>query len=249
MRKSIDWTDEIKSWILTHTCRTRPEQWELFKKTFPNHCCQTSFFKYVSSMGNVNDYTKKGYPLYTERKTSQGIMVKTEMPRTWIRKQKFIYMINHPDEDLSETSDYIFLDGDKNNFSPENIERLPVKISCDFWKMGGVVEGCPELTRLHLTQAKLKFDIYSAAEKVGLVKKNKKGSRYFIKETNEKHTEYMKEYRKREGNREKRRELGRKYYAEMKQNNPEKYQKYLESQRLKSRKNYAKKKKQLLEKN
>lgn len=248
MREPIKWTDEIRSWILNHPCESRLKKWEMFKKAFPDYCCKTSFYRYVSTMEDINYRTKQGYPLYTERKTSQGIMVKIGLPRTWILKQKFIYMINHPDEDLSETSEYIFLDGDKNNFSSENIDRLPVKIKCNFWKMGGVVEGCPELTRLHLTQAKLKFDIYSAAEKVGLVKRWRGSNRFFIEERRKKHTEYMKEYRNREGNREKHRELVKKYYAEMKQNNPEKYEKYLESQRIEHRKRY-KKKKQLLEKN
>lgn len=248
MKESKIFTDEIKEWIITHPCSSIVDQWELFEKTFPNKCCQKTFYRYIAKLGKINDFSKRGYPLYTERETTQGVMVKIGIPKQWIRKQKFVYMQNHPDEDLSETSEYIFLDGDKNNFSPDNIERLPLKIKGNFCQVGGVVKGNPELTRLHLVQAKLKFAIYSAGEKTGLVKKNTTGSRFFVEENRKKHQEYIREYRKRAGKKERHCEVARQWYNKIKKNNPEKYEEYLKKQREKSRK-YYQKKKQLLAKN
>ena len=55
-------------------------------------------------------------------------------------------------------------DGDINNYSPDNIERVPLKIFSIFAHLGGTIKGQPELTRLRIAQAKLKHEILNKKE-------------------------------------------------------------------------------------
>ena len=100
-------------------------------------------------------------------------------------------METHPWEDFTERSNYIFLDGNNRNFSPENIERVELKYMAQFNYCGGCVKDNPELTRLHVIQAKLKLATLDAGERLGLTADGGGGSgRVFIAERNRRAREY-----------------------------------------------------------
>jgi hypothetical protein len=98
-------------------------------------------------------------------------------------------METHPWEDFTERSNYIFLDGNNRNFSPENIERVELKYMAQFNYCGGCVKNNPELTRLHVIQAKLKLATLDAGERLGLTADGG-GGRVFIAERNKRAREY-----------------------------------------------------------
>lgn len=116
-------------------------------------------------------------------------------------------MQTHPSEDLSERSNYIFLDGNNRNFSPENIERVPLVLMGLFNGCGGSVPGAPELTRLNLLRAKLKKAQLDALEKYGQIgvyghcrkdkKEMAKRHREYCKAHPEKCKQTQREYRER----------------------------------------------------
>lgn len=184
------------------------------------------------------------YPLYTEVVRKTGTYIKVGFPSVWMLKHKYIYMKSHPNEDFSEYSEYIFLDGNKNNFSIDNIARVPLKYKYLFIRFGGIVENSPDLTRLHLLQAILRVEQYEIGEKLGVVKRVAKG-RYFIKgEEVQKRQKYRREYAK--THKKEKSEAAKEYFQRLK-SNPERYAKYLKSRREYSKMRYARKKNQLLE--
>lgn len=108
-------------------------------------------------------------PIGAEQVKKGYVRIKVAQPNVWMSKAKWVYKNAHPGEDLSERSNYIFLDGDNRNFSPDNIERVSLKLMGVFTLLGGTEEGCPEATRVRIAQAKLKLAELDLAEKVGEV--------------------------------------------------------------------------------
>lgn len=133
----------------------------------------TAFFNQRSRMGAAgkpsHHFCRKPRPLYSEQVKKGYVRIKVAQPNVWWPKAKLVYHNAHPDEDLSERSNYVFLDGDNRNFSPDNIARVPLKLMGVFTLLGGTEEGCPEATRVRLAQAKLKVASLDLAEKVGEV--------------------------------------------------------------------------------
>lgn len=131
----------------------------------------TAFFNQRSRMGAAGEpshhFCRKPRPLYSEQVKKGYVRIKVAQPNVWMSKAKWVYKNAHPDEDLSERSNYVFLDGDNRNFSPDNIARVPLKLMGVFNLLGGTEEGCPEATRVRLAQAKLRVASMDLAEKVG----------------------------------------------------------------------------------
>lgn len=117
----------------------------------------------------MNPYGRKPAPLYTEHRHHGTIVIKIAQPDVWIQKAKWVYMETHPWEDFSESSNYMFLDGDGNNFSSENIVRVSRRVAGMISLLGGLKKGCPEENKLLIASAKLKLAVMDAGEKAGLV--------------------------------------------------------------------------------
>lgn len=133
----------------------------------------TAFFNQRSRMGAAGEpshhFCRKPRPLYSEQVKKGYVRIKVGQPNVWMSKAKWVYMNAHPDEGLSERSNYIFLDGDNRNFAPDNIARVPLKLMGVFNLLGGCERGNPEATKLRIAQAKLKVASMDLAEKIGEV--------------------------------------------------------------------------------
>ena len=105
----------------------------LFMQSFPDsQVTFTAFKNQCSRLGVVQHHnphvSTKKRPLYAEYCKKGYVRIKIAEPNVWVSKSKWVYMETHPWEDFTERSNYIFLDGNNRNFSPENIERVELKL-------------------------------------------------------------------------------------------------------------------------
>ena len=189
------WDAEKNAWLLAHKDMDRKKAYTLFLASFPdvNDVSECAFFNQRSHLGAVQykrpHGSTKRRPLYSEHIKKGYVRIKIAQPSVWISKSKWVYMETHPWEDFSERSNYIFLDGNSRNFSPDNIARVPLKIMGIFAELGGTVPDNPELTRLNIARAKLISARLDAGDKAGLTVKVKT-CRKFREERNRKMCEY-----------------------------------------------------------
>lgn len=219
------WDKEKHDWIFAHKDLNRNESYEFFCKAFPEaDVSRIAYFNERSRIGAsrcdwVGRHSRTAKPLYSEQIKKGYVRIKIAQPSVWISKAKWVYMETHPWEDFSERSNYIFLDGNSRNFSPDNIERVPLKLMGIFNLLGGTAE-TPELTRLRIAQAKLKYKTLDAGEELGLVVHiGKSSGRRFREDRNAK----AREYQSRPEVREKIRAIRREYYRRLKAEYPEKW--------------------------
>ena len=203
------WDEEKTAFVKSTKGMNRRDALQRFRELYPDtDITDVAFYNYRSRVGAAehgHDHgSTKAKPLYSEQFKKGYVRIKVAQPSVWIQKGKWVYMETHPWEDFSERSNYIFLDGDTQNFAPDNIERVPIKLMGIFCNLGGVVKGAPELTRLNLIRAKLKVAQLDALEKHGLVKHYGTG-RVDKLHYNERAREYMHKNRERVAKR--RREL------------------------------------------
>ena len=155
------WDEEKTAFVKSTKGMNRRDALQRFRELYPDtDITDVAFYNYRSRVGAAehgHDHgSTKAKPLYSEQFKKGYVRIKVAQPSVWIQKGKWVYMETHPWEDFSERSNYIFLDGDTQNFAPDNIERVPIKLMGIFCNLGGVVKGAPELTRLNLIRAKLK---------------------------------------------------------------------------------------------
>lgn len=232
------WTEEINAWLKTTKGMTPREAYALFLKTYPNitDVTRIAFCNQRSRMGAAGPCynpkkARKIRPLYSEQIKKGYVRIKIAQPNVWISKAKWVYMETHPWEDCSERANYIFLDGDTRNFHPDNIARVPLNIMSVFNSLGGTVDGEPELTRLRLTQAKLKSKILDKLEEQGKAKRYKTFRRDIEKS--------KENYQKKKNNPEYKEQVRirqREYLRKLKTENPEKYAEMLRKNRERNRK-------------
>ena len=170
---------------------------------------------------------RKPRPLYSEQQKKGYIRIKIAQPNVWISKSKWVYLETHPweyEDIMSEKSNYIFLDGNNRNFSPDNIERVPLKIMGVFNTFGGCEKRNPEITKLNLLRAKHKVALLDVGEKLGLTVNYGVG-RQFREDVNTR----AKEYRNRPEIKNKIAEQSRERMHRMKEEQPEKYRAILDA--------------------
>lgn len=202
-----------------------------FIKEFPySQVTYVAFKNQCSRLGVVSRHNPHVYrsprPLYSEHYKKGYVRIKIAQPNVWVSKAKWVYMETHPWEDFSESSEYIFLDGDTRNFHPNNIERLPRRIATLFVNAGGN-KGGPEIVKLRIAQCKLKMAMLDAGEKLGLTCSTSAGRR-FIEDRNASQRERMRRLLKDNDYRKKFNQQRREYKQRIKESDPERYQKMLE---------------------
>lgn len=235
------WTPEINEWLKTTKGMTPGEAYELFLKTYPDikDVTRTAFCNQRSHIGAAGPsynpkFSRAPRPLYSEQIKEGYVRIKIAQPNVWVSKAKWVYMETHPEEyEICSTTraNYIFLDGDTRNFHPDNIARVPLNIMSVFNSLGGTVDGEPELTRLRLTQAKLKSKILDKLEEQGKAKRYKTFRRDIEKS--------KENYQKKKNNpeyKEQARIRQRKYLRKLKTENSEKYAEMLRKNRERNRK-------------
>ena len=213
------WDDEKKAWIKTTKGMTPGEAYAKFLEAFPEVTDVTrfAFCNMRSRCGAAGvcynpNFSRKPRPIGAEQVKKGYVRIKIAQPNVWISKAKYVYMQAHPGEDLSEPSNYIFLDGDNRNFAPENIERVPVKYMAIFCQYGGAARGDPETTRIRIAQAKIKVATLDLGEKIGVVVKQN-NSRVFITDRNRKANEWQRKARQDPEKAERNRQRAREYLA------------------------------------
>jgi len=195
------WTPERNQWLIENTKGlARQEAYDLFCQKFPEVRTTIVALSNQRSRLRCSQYERAHSstqirPLYSEHEKKGYLFVKVAMPSTWWSKAKWVYVATHPEEAQSilehETDAYYFADGNNRNFKWDNIIRLHRNEQGIFQCLGGVVPGHPELTRIHVAQARLKLAQLDAAEKCGDVVKHGTSS-YIRKDLNAKADQYRK---------------------------------------------------------
>lgn len=181
------WDTTKDNWIKQHKHLRREESYELFLQAFPgSSATKNAYDSRCRFLGCLIQQRKSKTPtnikpLYSEKIKKGYVQIKVAQPSVWISKAQWVYTETHPWEDCTEPSRYFFLDGDKRNFSPDNIARIPNILVGIFSKMGGTADGNPELTKLRIIQARLKHKLLDISEKEGLAYRTKNGARVFLK--------------------------------------------------------------------
>ena len=229
------WSPERNQWLLDHKDMIKNEMYKLFLETFPE-CNDVTYIAFKNQCSRVGaSYTvnncwrgdRKPRPLYSEQQKKGYIRIKIAQPNVWISKSKWVYLETHPweyEEIMNERSNYIFLDGNNRNFSPENIERVPLKIMGVFNSFGGCEKGQPEITKLNLLRAKHKVALLDAGDKLGLTVSFGVGRR-FRDEINQ----HAREYRNRSDVKIRKAAQRRERMHKMKIEEPERYRAILDA--------------------
>lgn len=178
------WDDTKNNFIKEHRemVKQYKDFYAAFIKAFPDsEVTYVAFKNQCSRLGVTHHKNPHVYraprPLYAEHQKKGYVRIKIAQPNVWVSKAKWVYMETHPWEDFSESSEYIFLDGDTRNFHPDNIGRLPRKCQTIFANLGGN-KGGPEIVRLRIAQSIHKYALLDAGEKLGLVVNYKAGRRF-----------------------------------------------------------------------
>ena len=224
------WTDELNAWLLTTKGIANRDAYELFLKTFPEitDVTRTAFCNQRSRVGAAgkchnSHFSRKPRPLYAEHTKKGYVRIKIAQPNVWMSKAKWVYQETHPWEDLTERSNYVFLDGDSRNFHPDNIERVLLKHMGIFNHLGGCEAGYPEITKLRILQARLKSRTLDKLEELGGVHRYKGGYRA----DKQKRHEYYLRKKAEPDYKEKCRKQARNYLHRLKIERPEKYREIL----------------------
>ncbi len=211
------WDEEKTAFVKSTKGMTRQAALKAFREKYPEligDVTDMGFYDKRSRVGAAGTrelFSTKKRPLYSERVKRGRSQIKIAQPNVWVSKAKWVYMNTHPNEDLSARSNYIFLDGDRHNFEPDNIARVPIELMGIFNQIGGVIKGAPELTRINIARAKLKRAQLDALEKHGQVVRVGSSRKDRLE-----HNESVKEYTRRNKERiaERRKELYRLHHEE-----------------------------------
>lgn len=220
------WDDEKNAFVKSTKGMTPGDAYAAFLERYPGiDVTRVAFCNQRSRLGAAGVCTNPNFartpkPLYSEQIKKGLVRIKIAQPNVWISKAQFVYMQAHPEEDYSERSNYIFLDGDTRNFNPDNIARVSLKIIGIFVQMGGTVRGNAEATRIRLAQAKLKSATYDLGEKIGTVV-TVGHTRMFRKDRNEKARTYQRKAAADPERKKRRNEKAREYERQRKANDPE----------------------------
>lgn len=209
-----------------------------FMKEFPySQITYVAFKNQCSRLGVVSRHNPHVYraprPLYSEHQKKGYVRIKIAQPNVWVSKAKWVYMETHPWEDFTESSEYIFLDGNNRNFHPDNIGRLPRRCQTIFANLGGN-KGGPEVVRLRIAQSIHKAALLDAGEKLGLVINYKAGRRFRDDVARAARKRYKENMSTEEG-RQKIRDSKKRYIEKLKKEGGERWERFQEYNKRSSR--------------
>ena len=170
------WTPEINQWLIVHKDMIKKELFKMFLETFPE-CSDVTYVAFKNQCSRIGaSYTpgncwrgdRKPRPLYSEQIKKGYVKIKIAQPNVWISKAKWVYDETHPYEDCTGRANYVFLDGNNRNFSPDNIMRLTLSEMAHYNRLGGCCYGQPEITKLRIILARQRYALFEAGEKLGL---------------------------------------------------------------------------------
>lgn len=231
------WSVERNQWLIDHKDMIKNEMYKLFLETFPE-CQDVTYIAFKNQCSRIGaSYTvnncwrgdRKPRPLYSEQIKKGYVKIKIAQPNVWVSKAKWVYDETHPYEDCTGRANYVFLDGNTRNFSPDNIMRLTLSEMAHYNRLGGCCYGQPEITKLRIILARQRHALFEAGEKLGLTVDYGKGKscRCFKADLDARRREYA----SRPYVKERRRQKAKERRKRMKIENPEKYAKILAQHR------------------
>lgn len=188
--KKKKWTREQEDWLIEHKMiRGKKAMHEAFFTAFPDATYTDSAISSkrteLGAYSGIYTRHRTAKPLYSECVKQGYVMIKVAKYEWW-QKQKWVWVATHPGEPFSIKNQFVFLDGDNRNFSPDNIHKVDHRIiGVMNMQYGGTIKGEPELNLIRYLQCELKLKYLDAAEKHGLTAKTKSG-RQLISERNRK---------------------------------------------------------------
>lgn len=178
--KKLKWKPEWLQFIVGTKGMKREDALNSFYEKYGNVVTPTAFYNQRSRSGaspHRPHGTNKKHPLYSESESKKYTMIKVAEPNVWISKARWVYEETHPGE-LTETGDeFHFCNGNKNDYSPDNIIKVKQKERTAFLFLGGS-DPDPEVTRMRLLQARMKIAQLDLGEKIGLVANYGNGRRF-----------------------------------------------------------------------
>lgn len=180
--KKYVWTEEMLEFVRGTVGQDRDEAYEEFRKKFCG-ITATAFHNQRSRLGvspRKPHGSNKRTKLYDERVKSGYVIIKVAEPGTWKSKARWVWEETHPGELTRKSDNFIFLNGNRRDFRPENIERLESRYRILFQQFGGA-DSDPNITRIRLMQARMKVATLDLGEKIGTVKvfERKRGKRIY----------------------------------------------------------------------
>lgn len=179
------WTEERNQWLFQHGSESPAELYRLFCEAYPDvKTTQVGVTNQRSRIGacsrkNPNKGSRKARPLYSEQEQKGYIRIKIAQPNVWIQKNKWVWCETHPwlVNTVKENDNFVFLDGNNRNFSPDNIEKVSVREMAILNGEGKLPKGKPEIVTFRIAKARLKLNMLDKAEQYGLctIIKDKKG--------------------------------------------------------------------------
>lgn len=179
--KRLKWTSEMLDAVKKTKSQDGYTAYKFFCQMF-NNVTETAFHNQRSRLGVVKSKphgSNKRAKLYEERLKGGYVQIKVAEPATWKSKARWVWEETHPGEQTEKHDKFLFLNGNKRDFRPENIERLEAKYLTTFLYFGGP-DNNPEVTKIRILQAKIRVYQLDLGEKIGIVKKIK-GTRIEIK--------------------------------------------------------------------
>ena len=179
--RRLKWTSEMLEAVKKTKGQDSYTAYKSFYQMFKN-VTEMAFHNQRSLLGVVKSKphgSNKRAKLYEERLRSGYVQIKVAEPATWKSKSRWVWEETHPGEQTEKHDKFLFLNGNKRDFRPENIERLEAKYLTTFLYFGGPDKN-PEVTKIRILQAKIRVAQLDLGEKVGIVKKIK-GTRIEIK--------------------------------------------------------------------
>lgn len=188
--KKKKWTAEQEAWLIEHkSIRGKKAMYDAFMARFPD---ATYTAAAISSKRteiaaydplSPRDRYRNASPLYSERVKKGYVLIKVSASEWW-PKQKWVWVSTHPGEPFSIKNQFVFLDCNNRNFSPDNIRKVTHAIMGILNRTyGGLVKGQPDLNRALIAKAELTMAMLDKGEGKGLVVKTE-GGRMFRDERN-----------------------------------------------------------------
>lgn len=167
----VKWTDEICAWLkercpaAEHGYTSRREILDDLNATFGTDFSMNAFVGHVYEgryrLGFVSDSAImrgeshwRHKPVGSLQEKKGYLRIKVAEPNTWMQYQRFVWEKSHPGKSAAGAV-VIFMDGDNQNFMPENLERVSRGELCTMAKLGHTKDMTREERELCLLRARI----------------------------------------------------------------------------------------------
>lgn len=178
--RKLKWKPEWLKFIEGTRGMNREVAYQKFIEQFGEVITPTAFHNQRSRSGASPSRphgSNRKRPLYSESNAKKYTIIKVAEPDVWISKARWIYEETHPGELTEPGDEFHFANGNKNDYSPENIIKVQQKERTIFIQLGGADQD-PDVTKTRLLQAKLKVAQLDLGERIGLVQRTSGGRRW-----------------------------------------------------------------------